>query len=125
MTLPLPLIHGVRLDFQGTCNRCGLCCAVQHEGQRVVCEHLLAEFPVKPLGHPEASRCRAYEYRSPARPLEIRMLDAHGTPKLVGRCFKDTPQEDHAIAPHLGNGCSLTMPISQGQLVKFEPAKRR
>lgn len=114
----LPVIPGARLELVGTCNRCGLCCVTQHEGKRVVCEYLVAEFPVKPLGHPEASRCRAYEYRHPLRPLGIRMLDAQGMVKLVGQCFKDTWQEDQAIAPHLGQGCSLTLKVHQGHLIE-------
>jgi hypothetical protein len=96
------------------------------DGRRVVCEYLVAEFPVQPLGTPMASRCRAYEYRHPSRPLEIRMLDAQGAAKLVGRCFKDTWQEDHAIAERgIGKGCSLTLKVHEGQLAAFTPSKER
>ncbi len=115
-----PLIPHARLELEGTCNRCGACCAMDTaEGKRVVCEYLRAEFPVQPLGTPMASRCGAYEYRSPLRPLQVRMLDAQGTVKLVGQCFKDTWQEDHAIAERgIGKGCSLTLKVHQGVFVE-------
>lgn len=123
--MSLPLLPHARLDLQGTCNRCGACCVVEEGGHRLVCEYLKAEVPVQPLGAPMASRCGAYEYRSHLRPIQIRMRDAHGTVRLVGQCFKDTWQEDHAIVERgMGRGCSLTLPVSQGQLVSFEPATR-
>lgn len=126
MTLAtLPLLPGIRIELAGMCNRCGLCCTADHEGKRVVCEYLRAEFPVKPLGTPEASRCRAYEYRSQARPLQIRLLDAQGVARLTAQCFKDTWQEDYVIADRgIGQGCSLTIPVTEGQLVSFTPARR-
>lgn len=43
----------------------------------------------------------------------------------MSRCWKDTWQEDHAIARHIGAGCSLTIPVTEGQLVSFTPATRR
>ncbi len=121
----LPLIPGARLELQGECNRCGLCCTAEHEGQRVVCEYLVAEIPVQPLGTPMASRCRAYEYRHRLRPLRIRLLDGHGVMRREAQCFKDTWQEDYVIADRgLGKGCSLTLPVHQGALVNFKPARR-
>lgn len=123
----LPFIPGARLELEGQCNRCGLCCVAEVDGLRLVCEHLRAEVEggqVKPLGTPMASRCNAYEYRSQARPLEIRMLDGQGQARMVARCYKDTWQEDHTIAPHIGRGCSLTLTVHEGQLVKFQEAKR-
>lgn len=124
----LPLIPGVRLELQGACNRCGLCCTAEHEGRRLVCEYLRAELEggaVKPLGAPMASRCRVYEYRHPLRPLHIRLLDARGIARLEGQCHKDAWQEDAVIAERgLGQGCSLTLPVSQGQLVAFTPDRR-
>lgn len=120
-----PLVPGARFDFMGTCNRCGLCCTADRDGQRLVCEHLRAEKPVKPLGQPEASRCAVYEYRHQLRPLKIRLLNGSGVAMAEALCFKDTWQEDHVIADRgIGQGCSLTIPIHRGQLVKFEPAKR-
>ena len=113
-----------RIPMAGTCNRCGLCCTVVGEdGKRLVCEHLVAEFPVKALGAPEASRCRVYEQRVDG--MIVRMLDASGTARLVGPCGKDSAQEDHQILDSgIGNGCSLTVKVHQGQLAAFEPARR-
>ena len=123
MTWPLPLLPGVRLDLQGTCNRCGLCCVAEHDGRRVVCEHLDAMLPVRPLGLPEASTCRVYEHRRSG--MQIAMKDAQGNVRLIARCFKNTWQEDHVIADRgNGKGCSLTLPLHQGQLVAFTPAPR-
>lgn len=125
MTLPLPLIPGARLELQGTCNQCGLCCTVETPAGRVVCEHLEAYTiggHVKPLGHPLASRCRVYAQRRSG--MQIAMKDAQGHVRLIGRCFKNTWQEDQAIAPYVGLGCSLTIPVMEGQLVKFERSPR-
>lgn len=113
----IPVIAGARLELEGTCNRCGLCCVAEVEGLRVVCEHLEAVIPVRPLGHPEASKCRVYEQRRSG--MHIAMKDAQGNIKLIGRCFKNTWQEDQAVAPHIGRGCSLTVKVHQGQLVAF------
>lgn len=128
MTLALPLLGplhaGTRLDLQGECNRCGLCCVRDHQGRRVVCEHLRAELPVRPLGHPASSRCAAYEHRRPGAPLPIRLRDGEGVTRLTGWCHKDAWQEDHTIAElGIGRGCSLTLPVAVGQLVDFTPAK--
>jgi hypothetical protein len=117
------LIPGARLELQGECNRCGACCSrILPGGRRVVCEHLRAEWPVQPLGSPMASRCAVYEYRSPLRPLQVRMLDAQGQVQLVGPCHKDTWQEDQAIAEHgLGQGCSLTLKVHHGTFQEGRP----
>lgn len=125
MNLPLPLIPGARLDLQGTCNQCGLCCTVETPSGRVVCEHLDAYTiggHVKPLGHPLASRCRVYAQRRSG--MQIAMKDGQGNVRLIARCFKNTWQEDQAIVPHVGRGCSLSIPVMQGQLVKFERSAR-
>lgn len=119
----MPLLPGARLDLVGTCNRCGLCCVADHQGQRLVCEHLRAELPVRPLGVPESSRCQVYEQRRSG--MTIKMLDGEGITRLVARCYTDTWQEDLVIAERgIGKGCSLHIPVSEGQLVKFEPARR-
>lgn len=124
-TLTLPLIAGARLELEGTCNRCGLCCTAEHKGQRLVCEYLLAEMPPQPLGSPMASKCRVYESRDTRFPLRIMLLDAHGEPQLKAQCFKDAWQEDHVIADRgLGKGCSLTIPVMEAQLVSFTPDRR-
>lgn len=126
-TIPIPLIPGARLDLQGTCNQCGLCCTVETPAGRVVCEHLEAYTiggHVKPLGHPLASRCRVYAQRRSG--MQIAMKDGQGTVRLIGRCFKNTWQEDHAIAAlGIGQGCSLSLPLSEGHLTHFEPENRR
>jgi hypothetical protein len=116
-----------RLDLVGTCNRCGLCCTTVVDGKRLVCEYLRADWPVKPLGMPEASRCSVYERRRGGQhPLPIRLLDARGTPRQLGQCFKDAWQEDQAIAERgLERGCSLRLPTSEGRLMDFTPHRRR
>ena len=122
---PFPM--RTRLEFEGTCNRCGLCCTTERDGQRLVCEYLRAEVPILPLGHPQASRCAIYDRRLPdSHAIPVRMLDQTGQARTVALCFKDTWQEDHTIAERgLGRGCSLTLKSTEGQLVKFEPAKER
>lgn len=121
MRLDLPLLPGVRLELRGACNRCGACCTrVLEGGQRVVCEYLRVASPPVPLGHPGASWCAVYEYRTPAQPLKVRMLDARGTAVLEGPCHQDTWQEDQAIAAHgIGRGCSLELVVHRGA---FQPA---
>lgn len=110
---------GVRLDLRGECNRCGLCCVLDMPAGRVVCEHLRAEMPVTSLGIPGASRCAVYERRINA--MAIRMLDGHGNVAQMSRCYQNAWQEDHAIlARGIGRGCSLTLNVHHGQLVRFE-----
>lgn len=121
-----PLLPGVRLDLEGTCNQCGLCCVLDEGGQRLVCEHLdavVAGGHVLPLGTPMASRCHVYAQRRNG--MQIAMRDASGTVRTISRCFHNTWQEDHAIAERgLGRGCSLTMPVTEGELVAFTPSRR-
>jgi hypothetical protein len=116
-----------RLELEGTCNRCGLCCAVMHEGRRLVCEHLRARVTdnrMPLLGAPEASWCGVYEQRVDG--MLVRMLDASGTARLVGPCGKDSAQEDHMILETgIGKGCSLTLKIHRGELVNFTPSRER
>lgn len=123
LTLALPPLHGARLELQGTCNQCGLCCTMEHEGQRLVCEYLDAMVSggrVPPLGTSLASQCRVYESRDRRWPLRIRLKDGAGVVQRTGRCFKDTWQEDQAIAERgIGRGCSLTLPVTEGELVTF------
>ena len=108
-----------RLPLVGTCNRCGLCCSIEHNGQRLICEHLDAQLDgkrVKPLGTAEASSCRVYAQRVDG--MTVRMLNGRGEAILQGPCGKDSPQEDHMIAQTgLGKGCSLTLAVTQGQFV--------
>lgn len=114
------------MPLAGTCNQCGLCCTTELDGRRLVCEHLEAYTiggTVKPLGHPLASRCKVYEQRVDG--MQIKMLDGKGIPRLIGPCGKGSWREDHAIILRgIGQGCSLTIPTTQGELVSFEPAKR-
>jgi hypothetical protein len=116
---------GVRLDLRGECNRCGLCCVVETPGGRAVCEHLRAEggpLAVKQLGLPGASRCAVYERRLSG--MAIRMLNGRGEVVQMSQCWKDAWQEDYAIARRIGQGCSLTIPVHEGQVTKFERSER-
>lgn len=124
--LPLPVLpQHARLELEGECNRCGLCCSIVHEGKRLVCEHLQAVVyggAVRPIGSPEASRCKVYEQRVDG--MTVRMLDASGTVRLVGPCGKDSAQEDHMILDSgIGKGCSLTLKVHRGELTDFRPTK--
>lgn len=119
---------GVRITFRGECNRCGLCCTVEHEGRTLVCQHLRAEKApgwrgviggAQPLGTPMASRCAVYELRTDGMP--ILMLDGRGEPRLQGICAKDTWLEDRRQWERIGQGCSLAVKVFEGQLVKFDP----
>jgi hypothetical protein len=104
-----------RLRWFGSCNQCGWCCTidVQHNGQpmRLVCENLrvyLSGGQPLPLGHPQATKCAVYERRQHGMP--IKMLDATGTPRMVGQCGKDHWLEDERILVRgQGKGCSLTL----------------
>lgn len=120
------MLPHARLDLEGTCNRCGLCCTAEVDGRRLVCEFLRAEWPVKPLGAPEASRCSIYERRQAGQhPLPVRLLDGRGEPRKLAHCFKDTWQEDQVIAERgLGRGCSLRLPVAEGRLMAFTPSGR-
>lgn len=113
----------IRLDLRGECNRCGLCCVVEHPTHgTLVCEHLRVTVPVQPLGHPLSTRCGVYAQRVSG--MVIHMRDGAGVGRQLARCFKDTWQEDHVIlARGIGRGCSLTLPVAEGQLVAFTPAK--
>ena len=114
---------GVRLDLRGECNRCGLCCVQDAaDGSRVVCEYLAAELPARPLGHPLAARCLVYERRQSG--MVIRMLNGRGEVAVLSRCWQDTWQEDHAVVARIGQGCSYTLPVSEGQVTAFTPARR-
>lgn len=103
-----------RLTWTGACNRCGQCCTVtvKHNDRpmRLVCEHLrvyLSGGQPLPLGHPEATTCAVYEQRVSGMP--IKMLDATGTPRMVGECHHNDWLEDQRILVHLGRGCSLQL----------------
>jgi hypothetical protein len=119
------MMPGLRLELQGTCNRCGLCCVMQHEGQQLVCEHLKAVVTkngVQLLGTPDASWCGVYERRVSGMP--IRMRDASGTTRRVLACYHNTWEEDQVIAERgLGKGCSLSVPVVEGTLTKFERSR--
>jgi len=116
---------GERIAWRGTCNRCGLCCVTEHEGQRLTCEFLRARIQLREhggpsivmLGQPEASWCGVYDGRVDGMP--IRMLDGHGQARLLGRCGLNSAMEDTVILERgVGRGCSLeleraTVPVGE------------
>lgn len=54
--------------------------------------------------------------------MVIRMLNAQGQVAQLSACWQNTWQEDYAIAQRIGQGCSLTIPVSEGVVTKFERA---
>jgi hypothetical protein len=117
--------RNIRIDWLGTCHRCGLCCTIETPAGRLVCEHLRAELSAgvaTPLGTPEASRCGVYSQRVNGMPIRLR--DAYGVVRMTAQCGKDSADEDAAILPHVGRGCSLTVQTCIGQLVAFTPDPR-
>lgn len=110
------MIHGqsvnVVLTLMGECNRCGLCCTTEHNGQAFFCENLLYEDVNDVLsGKPEATVCREYETRHNRMPIRMFNIEGEG---LSGEyyCWVGTIQETRAILSRgIGNGCSLNLRI--------------
>ena len=82
----------------GTCNRCGLCCRVEH----LRCMYLEV---TGVIGEAEATRCTVHDRRTPGMP--ILLLNANNVAERIGICNHGLPSDNERIAEEIGKGCSL------------------